>query len=77
MATGEEQENSAAFIRKVLSATQQIKLDTYLNVEPAYSNETINLFDAPSLICFKVNEVVNHFYWGKYRFGHRTYPPRN
>jgi DNA-binding NarL/FixJ family response regulator len=66
VATGEEQENSAAFIRKVLSATQQIKFLTLnLNVEPAYSNETINLFDAPSLICFKVNEVVNSFLLGQ------------
>lgn len=66
IATSEEQENSGTFIRKVLSATQQIKFLT-LNLadEVVYSNETINLFDAPSLICFKVNEVVNSFLSGQ------------
>lgn len=66
IATSDEQENSGSFIRKVLSATQQIKFLTLnLNADVVYSNETINLFDAPSLICFKVNEVVNSFLAGQ------------
>lgn len=65
VATAEEQENSGMFIRKVLSSTQQIKFLTLnLNLEAIYSNETINLFDAPTLMCFKVNEAVNTFMAG-------------
>jgi len=66
IATSEEQENSGMFIRKVLSSTQQIRFLT-LNMaeELVYTNETINLFDAPSLICFKVNEVVTSFLSGQ------------
>lgn len=64
--TSEEQENSSTFIRKVLSSTQQIKFLT-LNLadDLVYSNETINLFDAPSLICFKINKVLNSFLAGQ------------
>ncbi len=66
IATDTELENSNTFIRKVLSATQQIKFLTLnLAVDLVYSNEAINLFDAPSLICFKVNEVLNSFFAGQ------------
>jgi DNA-binding NarL/FixJ family response regulator len=32
-----------------------------LEADSVYSNQTINLFDAPTLICFKVNEILNSF----------------
>lgn len=62
LATAEEQEYSGLFIRKTLSLAQQLQFLT-LNVglEPVLSNQIINLLDAPSLICFKVNEVIQSF----------------
>jgi len=79
IATSDEQENSSAFIRKVLSASQHIKFLTLnMNSDVVYSNETINLFDAPSLICFKVNEVVNSFLAGQNTYSDAELcPPRS
>lgn len=62
LATSEEQEKSGSFIRQILTAAQNIHfLTLHLDSESVYSNQTINLFDAPTLICYKVNEILNLF----------------
>lgn len=62
IATSEEQEKSNSLIRKILVSAQQIQFMTlHLEADSVYSNQTINLFDAPTLICYKVNEVLNSF----------------
>jgi len=62
LATAEEQEKSSLFIRQILTAAQNIHfLTLHLDSESVYSNQTINLFDAPTLICYKVNEILNSF----------------
>jgi len=62
IATSEEQEKSSSFIRQILTSTQNIHFMTlHLDSETVYSNQTINLFDAPTLICYKVNEILNSF----------------
>ena len=62
LATSEDQEKSGLFIRQILTAAQNIHFMTlHLESESVYSNQTINLFDAPTLICYKVNEVLNSF----------------
>ena len=33
----------------------------HLESGSVYSNQTINLFDTPTLICYKVNEILNSF----------------
>lgn len=66
IATSEEQENGGSFIRKILDGTQRIQFLTLnLNQELVSSNTTINLFDAPSLVCFKVNEIIDSFLSGQ------------
>jgi len=62
IATSEEQEKSGLFIRQILTSAQNIHFITlHLDSESVYSNQTINLFDAPTLICYKVNEILNSF----------------
>ncbi|BBE17402.1 transcriptional regulator [Aquipluma nitroreducens] len=62
IATLEEQEKSSALMRKILVSAQQIQFMTlHLEADSVYSNQTINLFDAPTLICYKVNEILNSF----------------
>jgi DNA-binding NarL/FixJ family response regulator len=62
IATSEEQEKSSIFIRQILTSAQNVHfLTLQLNGDSAYSNHTINLFDSPALICYKVNEVLNSF----------------
>jgi DNA-binding NarL/FixJ family response regulator len=62
IATSEEQEKSSSFIRQILTSAQNIHfLTLHLEADSVYSNQTINLFDAPTLICFKVNEILNSF----------------
>lgn len=62
IATSEEQERSAAFIKQILTAVQNIHfLTLQLGAESVYSNEVINFYDAPAMICFKVNEILNSF----------------
>jgi len=38
-----------------------------LNSDSVYSNQTINLFDAPALICYKVNEIINSFVFSQHK----------
>jgi DNA-binding NarL/FixJ family response regulator len=62
IATADEQEKSGSFIRQILNSTQNIHFITLqLNPDLVYSNQTINLFDTPTLICYKVNEILNSF----------------
>ena len=62
LATSDEQEKSSAFIRQILTSAQNIHFITlHLGADPVYSNQIINLFDAPTLICYKVNEILNSF----------------
>lgn len=62
IATSEEQERSAAFIKQILTAVQNIHfLTLQLSTESVYSNEVINFYDAPAMVCFKVNEILNSF----------------
>ena len=62
IATSEEQEKSSSLVRKILVSAQQIQFMTlHLEADSVYSNQTINLFDAPTLICYKVNEILNSF----------------
>jgi DNA-binding NarL/FixJ family response regulator len=62
IATSEEQEKSSSLIRRILTSTQNIHFITLqLQPDTTYSNEVINLFDTPTLICYKVNEILNSF----------------
>jgi len=62
IATSEEQEKSSSLMRQILVSAQQIHFMTlHLEADSVYSNQTINLFDAPTLICYKVNEILNSF----------------
>ncbi len=62
LATPEEQEKSSSFIRQILTSAQNIHFMTlHLDAMSVYSNQTINLCDSPTLICFKINEILNSF----------------
>ena len=62
IATSEEQERSSHFIRQILTSAHNVHFLTFhLGLESVYSNQTINLFDTPTLICYKVNEILNSF----------------
>jgi DNA-binding CsgD family transcriptional regulator len=62
LATSEEQEKSSLLIRQILTSAQNIQFMTlHLDANSLYSNQTINLFDTPTLICYKVNEILNSF----------------
>lgn len=62
IATSDEQEKSGSFMRQILTSTQNIHFITLqLHPDLVYSNQTINLFDTPTLICYKVNEILNSF----------------
>jgi len=62
VATSEEQEQSSSLMRQILVSAQHIHfLTLHLGTDSVYSNQTINLFDAPTLICYKVNEILNSF----------------
>ena len=62
LATSEEQEKNSSLMRQILVSAQQIHFMTlHLEADSVYSNQTINLFDAPTLICYKVNEILNSF----------------
>ena len=63
IATAEEFEKSGTFIRQILSSAGTVQfLKIQLDTNSTHSNQTINLFDAPSLICYKVNEILNSFH---------------
>jgi DNA-binding CsgD family transcriptional regulator len=62
IAATEEQEKNSSLIRQILVSAQHIHFMTlHLEADSVYSNQTINLFDASTLICYKVNEILNLF----------------
>lgn len=62
IATSEELEKSSLLIRQILPANASIKFITFsFEINQACSNSSFNLFDSPSLICYKVNELLNSF----------------
>jgi DNA-binding NarL/FixJ family response regulator len=62
IATSEEQEKSGTIIRQILTSSQNIQFITlHLSADLEYTNQTINLFDTSTLICYKVNEILNSF----------------
>jgi len=62
LATSDEQLKSSNFIRQILTSAQGIHFMTLnLNEDSVYSNQTVNLYDTPSMICFKVNEMLHSF----------------
>ncbi|MDP2339244.1 MAG: LuxR C-terminal-related transcriptional regulator [Bacteroidota bacterium] len=62
IATTEEIEKSGGFIRQILSDTGTIQfLNIYLEANSPHPNSSVNIFDSPALICYKVNEILNSF----------------
>jgi len=62
IATSEEQEKNGTIIRQILTSSQNIQFITlHLTADLEYTNQTINLFDTSTLICYKVNEILNSF----------------
>ncbi len=60
IATSEEIEKSGSLIRQVLSFAGAIQFIAFqLTDNPTSISPLINLYDSPSLICFKVNELLN------------------
>lgn len=61
--TGElEQKKNQSFIREILTSVQNIQfLTLQLDPDSENPNQLINLYDPHSLICYKVNEVLNSF----------------
>jgi DNA-binding CsgD family transcriptional regulator len=62
VATVSEIEKSASFIRQILSLADNIQFMPFdFDSNSAHSNSALNLNDTPSLICYKINEVLNSF----------------
>ena len=62
IAPSEEMEKSADFVRQILSATGNVRFMTLEFVpDSATPLPSISLFDSSSLICYKVNELLNSF----------------
>jgi len=62
IATSDEQEKSGTIIRQILTSAQNIQFITLHHTSDLeYTNQTINLFDTSTLICYKVNEILNSF----------------
>lgn len=62
ISTPEEIEKSGELIRQILSTAGKIQfMNLLLNATSALPNPSINLYDSPSLICYKVNEILNLF----------------
>lgn len=60
--TADEFEKSGTFIRQILSSAGTVQfLLLHLEANSTHSNQSINLYDAPALICYKVNEILNSF----------------
>lgn len=62
IATSDEYEKSNVFIRQILHTAGRLQfLTLQLDLQSPYSNNTIHMNDTSSLICYKVNEVLNSF----------------
>ena len=63
ISTADEFEKSGTFIRQILSSAGTVLfLTLHLEANSAHSNNSVNLYDAPALICYKVNEILNSFH---------------
>jgi len=62
IATPDEMDKSGAMIRQVLNSAVKIQfMNLNSDANPTPSNQTLNIYDSPSLICYKVNEILNAF----------------
>jgi DNA-binding CsgD family transcriptional regulator len=62
LAASEELEKSSSLIRQILPVTSNTQfLPLNFEVNPDSLNPSVNLFDSPALICFKVNEALHSF----------------
>lgn len=62
IASPEELEKSSSLIRQILPVTGSVQfMALNFDLNSRNSNPSINLFDSPALICFKVNEILNSF----------------
>ncbi len=62
IATDEEIEKSGEIIRQILSAAGKVQFMTLqLDAGSTHPNSSVNLYDSPALICYKVNEILNSF----------------
>jgi DNA-binding NarL/FixJ family response regulator len=62
ISTADEFEKSGEFLRQILSANGNVQF-TILSAEmnSVHSGPSVNLYDSPALICYKVNEAFNTF----------------
>jgi len=62
IATPEEMDKSGGMIRQVLNTAVKIQfMNLNYDTNPTPSNQTLNIYDSPSLICYKVNEILAAF----------------
>ena len=62
IATPEELDKSSSLIRQVLPANGSVLfIPLHLEHSQANIHTSLNLYDSPSLICYKVNEVMHSF----------------
>ncbi len=63
VASSFEVEKSAAFLRQILSSANDIQFVPFgIDVNTTQSNSVIHLNDGASLICYKINEILNSFH---------------
>lgn len=62
VAPAPEIDKSASLMRQILSAADDIHFVAFdMEANTTQSNSTIHLNDSPSLICYKINEILNSF----------------
>ena len=62
IATNEEFEKSGEIIRQILKSAGMVQFMTlYFDNSTILPQPSLSLFDSPSLICYKVNEILNSF----------------
>lgn len=62
IATTDELEKSGNLIRQILSAAGYVQfMAIHFEINSGQSNSSVNIYDSPALICYKVNEIINSF----------------
>lgn len=62
IATPEEIEKSGEIIRQILSSAGKVQfMNLLFDANSAIPNPSVNLYDSPALISYKVNEILNSF----------------
>lgn len=62
IASPEELEKSSSLIRQILPVTGNVQfMAIHFDLNSRNSNPSINLFDSPALISYKINEILNSF----------------